>query len=323
MIIKLLKPNTVVSALISFGLLILFWAKSFNTSQASNFLNVGVLYHFENEITSAPYWLLISSSILLIIVTAVILNTTINQDEFFDKNTLLPFTLYLLLMSVLVSFNKLNPIIIANLFLVLFLRWSFKIRRQEDARRIIFNASFLLSCATLFFPYYAPFLLSPFALLLSFRPFVWREWFLTGLSLFIPAGFYAYLMYFLDFPFENNTYNHSFWEIFNLLYTAETHHYLYIVLYVLLSISAFFVIYKRMSFGSLRLRMLLRFLGYNSIVALILSLSLYLISDVFLIVAALPLSIIFSYYFYHAKPFFSNLNLYLLIGLIVYSIFFV
>lgn len=323
MILKLFKSNTVFSALVSLGLLILFWAKSFGLPESYSLLNVGVLYHFESQLIAYPSWLLLSISMLIILITASILNITVNQNGFFDKNTFLPFTLYVLLVSALMNFNNFNSIIIANLFLVLFLRWSFKIRRQEDARQLMFNGSFLLSLSTLFFPYYAPLLLSPFILLVVFRPFIWREWFLSGLGLLIPAVFYAYLMYFLNFPFENNTYNHSFWELFNFSFSFGINHYLLIIIYSLLTVFSVYVIYKRLNFGSLRLRTLFRFLGYNSVVVFFLSFGLYFISDVFLIVIALPLAIIFSYYFYHTKSFFGDLNFYLLLAIITYSIYLV
>lgn len=323
MILKAFKTNSPISALISLGLLILLWVKSFNSGVGSNLLNIGALYHFENELSDLPKILLISLSLIIILITATILNTIINQDEFFDKNTFLPFALYTILMSVLLNFNNFNPIIIGNFFLVLFLRWAFKIRRQDDARQIMFNSSFLLSCATLFFPVYSPLLLSPFVLLVIFRPFIWREWFLSALGLTIPAAFYAYFMYFLNFPFESNSYNHSFWEMLTLQFTPDIKHYIYIILYGVLSLVAFFVVSKKMSSSSLRLRMLMRFLAYNYAIALVISFGLFFISEMFLLVAALPLTLFFSYYFYYTKPFWGNLYFYLLLSGIFFSLYFV
>ena len=323
MILKLFKSNTIVAGVLSLVLLILLWFKSFRVNDAFAFLDFGLLYHFKSEIITLPNWVLILSGIVIVLITASILNITINQDEFFDKNTFLPFTLYVLLISVSVDFNNFNPIIISNLFLILFLRWAFKIRRQTDAREIMFNASFLLSCATLFFPVYSPFLLSPFVLLIIFRPFVWREWVLAGLGLFIPAAFYAYLMYYLGFPFESNTYNESFWQLLNLDYIQSAKQYTIVFIYGLLSMFSFYVAYKKMNKGSLRLRMLMRFLAYIFFTSLILSFVLFFKSNLFLIVAALPLTLFFSYYFYHSKAFWGNLNFYILLMGILIRLYFV
>ena len=260
MILKVFKSNSPISTVLSLGLLILLWVKSFTGEKSTHFLEFGVLYHFNESLSSLPQWVLLTFSILLIVITASVLNQIINQDDFFDKNTFLPFVLYFLLMSALSPFNTFNSIILSNFFLVLFLKWAFKIRRQQDARTIVFNASLLLSFATLFFPLYAPFLLSPFVLLIVFRPFIWREWVLSLLGLCIPAVFYAFLMYFLNFPFESNTYNHSFWSLIDLQFEPEIMHYVYIVIYGALTFIAFYVVNRKVNTSSLRLRKMMRFL---------------------------------------------------------------
>lgn len=323
MILKIFKSNSPLSGLLTLLFLGALWFNTFQENLTPTFLDFGAFYHFKSYFLSLPSWTLNLFSVLIIILTATILNNTVNKDEFFEKNTFLPSLLYVLLTSILIEFNRFNPIIISNLFLVLFLRWSFKIRRQQDARQIIFNSSFLLSCATLFFPIYSPFLLSPIVLLIVFRPFVWREWILSLLGLLIPFAFYAYLMWFSDVPFESNTYCKSLFHLLNLNFDIQTKHYLFIIIYGALTFIAFFVVNRKMNSSSLRLRMLMRFLAYNYFVALLLSFALYFKSDLFLIIAALPLTIFFSYYFYYTKAFWGNLYFYLLIGTIIYSVYFV
>ena len=322
MILKIFKPATPFAALASLLLFGIFWLQSFSNGLALSFLNFGALYHFEQDLAKLPGGWLLAISAAIIIATATILNNTVNRDEFFEKNTFLPFSLYLILMSLLGSFNTLNPIVISNFFLVLYLRWAFKIRRQDDARQIVFNASFLLSCACLFFPIYAPVLASPFVLLIIFRPFVWREWALTVLGLFLPAAFYAALMYFLNFPFESNTYNESFWELQTLSFAPDYRHYIYIVLFGILTVLSFFVVNRKMPKSSLRLRMLMRFLAFNYFVALGLSAALFFVSDAFIMMAALPLTFFFSYYFYTARRFWANFYFVLLLASIFYSLYF-
>lgn len=323
MILNSFKSNNLITPLLGVLLLSIIWFKSFYSPTPYQYLDFGLLYHFKNSLHSIPNSVGTIINILILILSAGLINKLVNQSNFFDKNTFLPFVLYLLLMSVYSDFNTLNPISISNLFLILYLTWAFKIKRQEDARELIFNAAFLLSCATLFFPIFSPFLLSPFLLLMAFRPFIWREWALAGLGLLIPALFYAFLIYFLDLPFEDNTYNASFWELISLSYVPKTQHYTFIALFTILSVFSFFILNKKISMSSLRLRTLMKFLTLNFIALSILSFFLFFITESFILISSLPLTIFFSYYFYYAKSFWSNLFFYILIGSILFSIYFV
>ena len=87
-------------------------------------------------------------AMVIIVVSAVLLNSTINREEFFEKHTFLPAYTYVVVMSVFSDYQLLHPIILSNFFMVLAIRRLFHIKRASDARRmmleILLNLSELL-----------------------------------------------------------------------------------------------------------------------------------------------------------------------------------
>ena len=122
----------------------------------------------------------------LIVFSGVLLNATINKEEFFEKQTFLPAFTYVIVMSIFSEYHLLHPIIIANFFVILAIRRLFHIRRAADARRMIFDSGFFLGISVVFYEYYLGFYLLAWGTLSVLRPFVWREHALGLIGLIIP-----------------------------------------------------------------------------------------------------------------------------------------
>ena len=146
-------------------------------------------------------------AILIILITAVLISFTINGSELFTKNQYLPSILYVLIMSSINEHHVLNPIVIANLFIVLSIYFVFQIYRQVPCKNLIFKSTCLILIASIFYyPYLLLFPL-PWIVLSIIRPFETREWLMPIVSLFLVV-FYLLLFEKISsktFNFQNFT----------------------------------------------------------------------------------------------------------------------
>ncbi|MCG8573863.1 MAG: DUF6427 family protein [Flavobacteriales bacterium] len=124
--------------------------------------------------------------VFLVSLTSHQLNNLVNRHDFYNKATFLPGLIYSL---TLVSFGQLqlSSDLLSHLFIVLSLMQIFKIRRQEEAKAIVFNSSFLLGVSVMISPLLFIVCLIPWIALIIFRPFVWREWVMGIIGFTIPV----------------------------------------------------------------------------------------------------------------------------------------
>ena len=133
-------------------------------------------------------------SVIIVAITAHQLNNVFNQNTFYSKNSFTPGFIYVLC---LLTFDALifTPMLGAHLFIVLSLRHLLKLRRQDEAKAIIFWSGFFTGVAFLLAPFQASLILLPWIALTIFRPFVWREWVMVVLGAAVPLIYYASYMY--------------------------------------------------------------------------------------------------------------------------------
>ena len=133
-------------------------------------------------------------TVVIVAITAHQLNNVFNQNAFYSKNSFTPGFIYVLC---LLTFDALvfTPMLAAHFFIVLSLRHLLKLRRQDEAKSIIFWAGFFTGIAFLLAPLQATLILLPWVALTIFRPFVWREWVMVILGAAVPLIYYASYMY--------------------------------------------------------------------------------------------------------------------------------
>lgn len=133
--------------------------------------------------------LALALSFVLVFTNAFLINFTFNHHEFFERNIYISSLVYVVLMSSFHSFYVMDGLLIAHLFIILGLMQVMRLSQHEDARRIVFNTSFLFGCATLVHP--PAILIFPFIFIMVWfiRPFVFRE------SMLIIVGFAVPLIY--------------------------------------------------------------------------------------------------------------------------------
>lgn len=163
----------------------------------SDLENYNYLFSWQIELWSSintyPF-LNYALSVIFVSISAHQLNNVFNQNTFYSKNSFTPGLIYVLS---LLTFEALvfTPMLIGHLFIILTLRHIFKLRRQEEAKAIIFWSGFFIGIAFLFTPMQATLVLLPWIALSIFRPFVWREWIMVILGAAVPLIYYVSFSY--------------------------------------------------------------------------------------------------------------------------------
>lgn len=144
--------------------------------------------HFEAMVIEKD-WVNYLITVVICGLTAHQLNNVYNRHTFYAKATFLPGLIYVLL---LFSINELrfSPNLLSHLFIVFSLGQFLQLRRQEAGKQIIFWGTLFIGVATVFSSLQVGLILLPCLALATFRPFVWREWFMILLGGAIPLLYY-------------------------------------------------------------------------------------------------------------------------------------
>lgn len=155
--------------------------------EAGDQIDLGLwgVHHFDQSITGmilAP---------LMVGFSGVLINLMFNRNAFFDRNTFLPVLLYCTASAYFPHFYFLNGFGIAQFLIVLSMFNLFRLNQNEDARKVMFNASLFWSLASTFFPpllLVIPFL---YGVMWIFRPFIFKESAALSMGALVP---YIYLV---------------------------------------------------------------------------------------------------------------------------------
>ncbi len=108
---------------------------------------------------------------------------------FLRQRTLLPAILFIISVSCIVPLQRMHPLLIANLFLLISLHRILLSYKAERLSYKIFESSFLLGLGSLFYLYLVFFIPVIWIGLLILRPGIWREWVFSILGFVFPWGF--------------------------------------------------------------------------------------------------------------------------------------
>lgn len=187
---------------------------------------------------------------ILIFVSASLLNALFNRNEFFDRNTYLPVILYITASSFFPHFYYLSGFGIAA-FLLCLSFWSFfQLHQNEDARRIVFNASILWSLAASFFPLLYFMLPFVYFIFWVFRSFKLRESVIIFLGIIIP------LIYVGAYHYVKQDFSFSLWHSSSEIHIGIINVIIVSAAFILLTVLSIGSFLKNLSQGSIRLRKL-------------------------------------------------------------------
>ncbi|MCH7534460.1 MAG: hypothetical protein IH948_01695 [Bacteroidetes bacterium] len=183
-------------------------------------------------------------AMLLLFVEALLLNKVVMSKKVFSKKSYLPALLYIVLMSSFPAMLYLNPVIIANLFLILSLRKLFNIDKESDFLSDIFDASLFIGIASIIYLPSIVFILFVLYCLFILRRGDMKEKLIAIVGLIVP---FAYVFtYYFWFDGVEKLWNEL---VVSPIYYKQTFHiyeyqfYVPIVVLVLLTILSFRKLY--------------------------------------------------------------------------------
>lgn len=198
MFISTFKNNQPLSIVLLSLMIIGLWIPAFQNVSQIPYNNTMPLYEFyARGANNLPY---VHNLIALILVVseAILLNFILNKFEIMAKKTAMPAIFYCLLMSCCKPLTHFYPLLFTNFFILLAL---FKIGlsyRVDEAFSSIFDASFFIAIASLF--YFPSIIIYPliWVTLIVIRPFVWREWVISVVGLLLPYLFVVVYYFWSD-----------------------------------------------------------------------------------------------------------------------------
>ena len=299
MLLKTYKTNQPLILALLPLIAILLWFPAFKSPSTLEIENT--TYVFNYFVTKS---ILVNNllAIFIILTSAIILNTTINKNEFFHRNIYLSSFLYLLISSSVPNLNTLHPLLFANLFVILAFRRLINIHSQVSCKSEIFDATLFFLIAGSFYP--PTFLLIPFSwlALVIFRPFRLKEW----LTPFLAFGIFL-IYYFSSFLFLVNTPTFAILNTINYsVYVNNSHSILFYSISLISSTSFFlglYQIHKKRQRSSIRFKKMTNsistFFAWG-LASFILVFSTTISYD-FLYLLSIPLIIGMSYFFIYFK----------------------
>jgi len=114
-------------------------------------------------------------AILLVFFQASFINYIVNNNRIARVPNLLPGLVYILFVSIIPAFQILSPILIATTFLLTSIHNCFKCSQKHSTSGKIFNTSFFISIASLFYFPFIIFVIAAFLSLLTIRSFKLKE----------------------------------------------------------------------------------------------------------------------------------------------------
>jgi hypothetical protein len=137
-------------------------------------------------------------AIIIMFLQALYLKSISTRHKLFPRYTYIPAFVYLLLTSIYPAFSYFSETLIVNWFLLGAVDFMFSFTQSNQPRKLIYNASFLLSMAALFqFTMLAFFFLLLVGMVM-FRPFNVGEWSVAIMGYVTPFYFLAGILFLID-----------------------------------------------------------------------------------------------------------------------------
>lgn len=197
MIVGPLKSNLQVSIITLILLCAIAWIGTFAyvklDSSAVNYKEHILFYYIFGEGISFTLNQIIT--LIVILTGAFFVNFLCIEQEITSKTNYLPAFFYILLAFSSTTKNIIEPILIANLFVLPSLYFLISSYRQDYALAEFFKAGLFMGLASFFCIHYIVVFPLSFISLIIFRPFNWREWSVLLLGLITPLYIYLGICY--------------------------------------------------------------------------------------------------------------------------------
>jgi hypothetical protein len=236
MLLKFIKKNDLGSLLLIPLAGVLLWYKSFQSPPSVEaFSRDGVmpLFGLIMDLMKNHYFWQVLTGFILVLLNSFLITRICSSFVLFKKGSRLPGIIYLLVISSWKVLQTIHPVHLATLCVLLTIFYIFSTYQKELEISFTFNASFLLSMASMFY--------LPSAILL---PVVWISIFILQKSdnwrlLFVPFfGFMVPWLFLLSIAFMSDTLGSLISTLNGIIWAANSS---YLLNPVFLTISAFMI----------------------------------------------------------------------------------
>jgi hypothetical protein len=171
-------------------LAIVLWAKAFvSIAPMLPEIPASPVYHFIYVHLSGFSVICGFVSLGLIILEALLINYILAENDLIPRNSYLAAFVFIIVTGVFSDLIILNPILIANFFLIAAVMLFLKLYEEHESYATVFNIGTLLSLASMvYLPSFALILLI-WAGFIIYRLFSWREWFISIIGFALPYLF--------------------------------------------------------------------------------------------------------------------------------------
>jgi len=291
-------------------LLLLFWFGSFSQPLPVNTNTTFVYELFYNMLSDYPLYNRIVGLIISVFLVFFV-SRIFNANDFYNKENAVPSVVMAIMIGAWSGFHFFSPIYISLFFLLLAFDRMLNVYHQKTIIRELFDTSFLIGLAALFYYPIVLFVLTIYAYLIIARSFSFRETIIPLIGLLTPFYFLAGAFYLFDITPVFVDINTS--GVFTtLIYESGLTQRFYLVITVLLIILSLFHIFKILNRAKVRVQLSRKFLliaFLNGILVYWVSLSYYPIieSSFFLM---LPAVLLIPFFFLESRNIYRKIGFY-------------
>lgn len=178
--------------------------------------------YLEGVLSSLSGWMGWFLSLLLVVLQAFLVSRLVNHHEVLYKKSHLPSLFYILFTAAIPGAFQLHPLLVSNLLLLLALDKILDLFKNENPAALLFDSSFLISIASMFWLPSAWLLFFHLYCVINLRPFHWRDWAIVLIGFALPY-FFVGVYYFLTdrLPQFGSALSHWFEMNLNFSFTSQ------------------------------------------------------------------------------------------------------
>lgn len=291
-------------------LLLVFWFGSFFQSLPENIDSTYAYSLVYQELGGFP---IINRVLGFLLVTALvfIISRTFNANDFYNKENAIPSLMLIIMIGAWNGFHFFSPIYFSLILLLMSVSRILKIYHQKNVIRELFDASFLIGLAALFYYPIVLFVISIWGFLTISRSFNLREFVIPLIGLLLP--FYFLWVAFYYFEIQPDFFNLiSTTEAKSMLFQVGLTQRLYLVITAILLVFSLIYLLRVLERSKVQVQHARKFLllfFLNGVIVYWISLFFYPIIERALFIV-LPLAMILPFFFIESKPLVKNLSFY-------------
>ncbi len=323
MLLKLFRSNRSLVILILPVFIFLIWFPGFQeqNSRLSSFEQYpGLIYQAFLAFAARDY---LSSKIIafLLFLLISILLVRLNTKYFFiPVRTQMPAVIYLLIASSIMALQRFNPVIVSSVILIVSIDRIFGSYKYEGLAYHFFDAALLISLSSLIYINSLLYILFIWTGLLLLRSFNWREWSFSIIGFVLPYLFLCGYLYATDRSIDELLFSvirNNFEAGLQLSDKLAQIKVISIVLVIMIILTSLFMIHKFDTKKTYSRKYLLYFL-WMFIILTVMFVMIPSFGIEYIMIAAIPLTYLFSHYFVLTKINWLNRVMFTIIMLLPY-----